>query len=287
MWKRVVAVGLVAGLVAAGAVGLLDDHPAPPRAEGTIAFSAPDFHDVFVAGADGSHVRRLTSAPGPQFDPSFSPDGGLIAYRDSRHGINQDDDVWVMDRHGGHARNLTRDHGNDWSPAWSPDGRTIAFASTRSGSLELWTMASDGSSPRRLSSSPAEHPSWSPDGSRIAFSLVTAGAVQIGIVGRDGQGERTLTRLTENSELPAWSPDGSLIAFSRGFEGRRTIWTMRPDGTDAHPITEPGSDDVAPAWSPEGRYIVFSRRNRLLVIRADGSGVRSLGLSGSLPAWTS
>ena len=118
------------------------------------------------------------------------------------------------------------------------------------------------------------------------LSLVTAGAVQIGIVGRDGQGERTLTPLTENSELPAWSPDGSLIAFSRGFEGRRTIWTIRPDGTDAHAITEPGSDDVAPAWSPKGRYIVFTRRNQLMIMRADGSGVRSLGLSGSLPAWT-
>lgn len=89
-------------------------------------------------------------------------------------------------------------------------------------------------------------------------------------MGRDGQGERTLTPLTENSELPAWSPDGSLIAFSRGFEGRRTIWTMKPDGTDAHPITEPGSDDVAAAWSPKGRYIVFTRRNRLMIMRADG-----------------
>lgn len=66
-----------------------------------------------------------------------------------------------MDRDGGHARNLTRNHGNDWSPAWSPDGRTIAFASTRSGSLDLWTMASDGSNATRLSSSPAEYPSWS------------------------------------------------------------------------------------------------------------------------------
>jgi Tol biopolymer transport system component len=287
MWKRVVAVGLVGGLVGAGAWALLDRHPAATPPAGTIAYSGPDLRDVLVARADGSGVRRLTSAPGPQFDPSFSPDGGLIAYRDSRHGINEDDEIWVMDRDGGHARNLTRDRGDDWSPAWSPDGRTIAFASTRSGSLELWTMASDGSNPRRLSSSPAEYPSWSPDGSRIAFSLVTAGAVQIGIVRRDGQGERTLTPLTENSELPAWSPNGSLIAFSRGFEGRRTIWTMKPDGTDAHRITEPGSDDVAPAWSPDGRYIVFARRRRLMIMRADGSGVRSLGLSGSLPAWTS
>ena len=287
MWKRVVAVGLVAVLVAAGAFVLLDHDRGPPPPEGTIAYSAPDFHDVLVARADGSRVRRLTSTPGPQFDPSFSPDGSLIAYRDSRHAINEDDEIWVMDRDGGHARNLTRDHGNDWSPAWSPDGATIAFASTRSGSLELWTMASDGSNPRRLSSSPAEYPSWSPDGSRIAFSLVTAGAVQIGIVRRGGRGEHIVTPVTENSELPAWSPDGTLIAFSRGFEGHRTIWTMKPDGAQAHAITEPGSDDVAPAWSPDGRYIVFARRQRLMIMRADGSGLRSLGLSGSLPAWTS
>jgi Tol biopolymer transport system component len=153
-------------------------------------------------------------------------------------------------------------------------------------------MAANGSNPRRLSSSHAEYPSWSPDRSRIAFSRVTAGAVQIGATGRGGQRERTLTAHTENSELPdselpAWSPDGSLIAFSRGFEGRRTIWTMKPDGTDAHRITEPGSDDVAPAWSPYGRCIVFARRQLLMIMRADGSSVRSLGLSGSLPAWTS
>src|SRR4051794_1047890 len=147
--------------------------------------------------------------------PGFSPDGRLIAYRDSRHGINEDDEVWVMDRDGRHARNLTRDHGNDWSPAWSPDGRTIAFASTRSGSLELWTMAADGSRPRRVSRSPGEYPSWSPDGARIAFSLVTAGAVQIAIVRRGGRDERAVTPLTENSELPAWSRDGSLIAQPR------------------------------------------------------------------------
>src|SRR4051812_19865924 len=103
MWKRVGAVGLVAALIGVGAV-VLSGGRRSPRPTGTIAYSGARLRDVFVARADGSRVRRLTSAPGPQFDPSFSPDGRLIAYRDSRHGINEDDEVWVMDRDGGHAR---------------------------------------------------------------------------------------------------------------------------------------------------------------------------------------
>jgi Tol biopolymer transport system component len=192
----------------------------------------------------------------------------------------------VMDADGSRAANLTRNSANDWSPAWSPDGTSIAFASTRSGALNLWTMATDGSSAKRLTSSLSEYPSWSPDSSRLAFSLLSAGPVQIGVIDRDGDGERTLTPITENSELPAWSPDGSQIAFCRGFEDHRAIWIMRADGTDAHRLTSAGSDDVGPTWSPDGHFIAFSRRGQLTIMRSDGSDSRPVGVRGTLPAWT-
>src|SRR6266545_3533102 len=60
---------------------------------GRVTFSMDD--DVYVMRADGSHVRRLTSQRGAEFDPSWSPDGTRIAYRDSRRGINQDDEIFV------------------------------------------------------------------------------------------------------------------------------------------------------------------------------------------------
>jgi len=136
--KRVLALTLAGGLIAAGAaLWLGGSGGARSTPSGTLAFSSPEERDVLLAAADGSRLRRLTSTAGPQFDPSFSPDGRRIAYRDSRHGINRDDEIWAINADGSHAANLTRNSANDWSPAWSPDGRSIAFASTRSGALNL------------------------------------------------------------------------------------------------------------------------------------------------------
>jgi hypothetical protein len=73
---------------------------------GRIAFSRRG--DIWSADASGSRLRRLTSRRGPEFDPSWSPDGSRIVYRDSRRGINVNDDIYVMNADGSHRRNLTR-----------------------------------------------------------------------------------------------------------------------------------------------------------------------------------
>ena len=40
--------------------------------------------DIYVANADGSHVKQLTNHPGYDGGPFFSPDGQWIAYRTDR-----------------------------------------------------------------------------------------------------------------------------------------------------------------------------------------------------------
>src|SRR5262249_43213867 len=123
--------------------------------------------------------------PGPEFDPSWSPDGTQIAYRDPRRGINPNPNdrisqIYVMHADGSGQHNLSNiTEGGDWGPAWSPDGRKIAFNSTRgTGSARVhgFTMNPDGSGLTELGDSYVEYPAWSPDGKQLAFMAPEPGA---------------------------------------------------------------------------------------------------------------
>src|ERR1043166_5043315 len=60
--------------------------------------------DIWVASRDGGDASRLTSFPGTESNPHFSPDGKQIAFS-MQYGGNTD--VYVIDADGGEARRLT------------------------------------------------------------------------------------------------------------------------------------------------------------------------------------
>ena len=68
----------------------------------------------------------LTSYPGEERQPSFSPDGNQVAF--SWNGEKQDNfDIYVKLIGSGTQLRLTTAPEADSNPAWSPDGRSIAF----------------------------------------------------------------------------------------------------------------------------------------------------------------
>src|SRR2546427_68327 len=77
--------------------------------------------DVWTIPVDGGAPTRLTSEPGADAHPSYSPDGSQIAYY---HAVN--DKIWVMDADGGNAHQIPGGAGG-FTPRWSPDGTKIAF----------------------------------------------------------------------------------------------------------------------------------------------------------------
>ena len=92
----------------------------------------------------GSPGSALWSAPLPNSDPDWSPDGQFIAF------VCNEKDVCLIRPDGRDFKQLTRDQGLNRDPAFSPDGRLIAFSSDRGGRTELWVMRPDGSGQRRL-----------------------------------------------------------------------------------------------------------------------------------------
>ena len=186
---------------------------------GRIAFD--NHQDVWTINADGTDLTRITDSPGPDFDPSWSPDGTQIAFRSERSG---EPEIWLMNADGSGQHRLT----TGLSPAWSPDGSMIAF----SGEGGLSLIDAHGSHRRTLPHTEGgEYPSWSPDGTSIAFNSNLSGDHVMYIARTDGSKVVELTRSGEGWQV-AWSPDGRSILFTshRDHTDNYTdVYVMRPD----------------------------------------------------------
>ena len=120
----------------------------PAITEGKIAFVYAD--DIWVADADGSNPRRVTSHPGEEQNPYFSPDGKHIAFTASYDG---NDDVYVIPTEGGEPTRLTWHPGDDIVRGFTPDGKVL-FSSQRAvfsrRHAQFYTVGIAGGVPDRL-----------------------------------------------------------------------------------------------------------------------------------------
>ena len=117
----------------------------PAITEGKIAFVYAD--DIWVADADGTGARRLTSHPGEEQNPYFSPDGKHIAFTASYDG---NVDVYVVPVEGGEPTRLTWHPGEDIVRGFTPDGKVL-FSSQRAvfsrRHSQFFTVGVDGGRP--------------------------------------------------------------------------------------------------------------------------------------------
>ncbi len=117
----------LSGVVPAGAIDTTDTRllSQPAISKSNIAFVYAG--DLWVAGADGKNVRRLTSGQGVS-NPAFSPDGALVAFTAQYEGNG---DVYVVPVAGGVPTRLTYHPGRDVVQGFTPDGTAVVFTSAR------------------------------------------------------------------------------------------------------------------------------------------------------------
>ena len=204
-------------------------------------------------------VVPLTTYPGSERFPSFSPDGNQVAF--SWDGDKQDNyDIYVQLADGGTPLRLTTNPAEDTAPAWSPDGRQIAFVRHDADRCSIFLISPLGGAERKLTDAACSHLTlaWTPDGKSMAFAD-GSGLFLISTATRE---RRRLTSPPESivgDNYPAISPDGRNFAFVRSHNiYQADVYVASLANGEPQRLTKDSSDILGVAWTPDGRDLVYS-----------------------------
>jgi Tol biopolymer transport system component len=268
-----------------------DDEQAAFSPDGErLAFrSGRDGGGIFVMGATGESVRRLTTAG---HDPAWSPDGRFVAYSTEPvidpYSRVADAELWTVEIESGKTQRLLE--GDAVQPAWSPNGERIAYWANTGGRRDLWTVAVAGGEPLALTQDePTDwSPEWSPDGRWLYFASDRGGSMSLWRLavdpgsGRAAGAPQPVTTGVESFGYARFSRDGSrlaVMAYDRNYEQTLYALDARPPET-ARPIRTLRNPSAR--WcklSPDGAWLactVAGAREDVVLLSADGTELRRL-----------
>ncbi|HVT57912.1 MAG TPA: protein kinase [Thermoanaerobaculia bacterium] len=271
-----------------------DTEPAYSPDGDQIAFrSERDGGGIFIMGATGESVRRLTASGG---NPAWSPDGSEIVYADaSVSGPSTrptQSKLWRVRVSGGEPHILAA--ADAVQPSWSPHGQRIAYWSVTSSSAQrtIFTIPAIGGKqvPVTNDSHLNWNPVWSPEGRYLYFASDRSGTMNLWRVPIEEESGRVLgepepvTTSPEACRMLSVSKDGHRILYATD-DTRSNLERIafNPGSEQAEgqpsPVTQGPrlvrSGDV----SPDGNRIVFDTyapQEDLFIIHPDGSGLRRL-----------
>jgi Tol biopolymer transport system component/DNA-binding winged helix-turn-helix (wHTH) protein len=219
---------------------------------------------------------QLTTYPGFEWTPAFSPDGKHVAF--CWEGEARDNpDVYVQMVGSVTPLRLTSDPAYDGLPAWSPDGRQIAFSSRRDGG-GIYVVSPDGGPQRKVTEVlTSSRPAWTPDGKNLLVAKVSrerqpaAGEEALLLVPVDGGSAPRPLLIPPGGtsyRAPALAPDGhSLAVVSCTGASRGQNCGLQIAGFQAGPVSAGTPREIAEtrgmyitavAWSPDGSSLIYS-----------------------------
>lgn len=204
-----------------------------------------------------------------RFKRDGSPD--FVAHPSARD-VSQ---LFVVPAEGGKPTQLTKLPVDASGIEWSRDSSRIYFTANErqhdeynsEPSGDIFVIARDGGSPRKLTSDPGAErsPAVSPDGRTLAFeqSLTRGGESDLMIValGADGSFAGQPKNLTSTWDLdpgaPRWAPDGQSVRFEAGIHGNRHLFAAALTGT-VRQITTGDRTLASVTWPSDGGALAYA-----------------------------
>jgi len=224
----------------------------------------------------------LTWMRGDETQPTFSPDGGQIAF--TWDGEKRDNwDIYLKMIGSSEIHRLTTDSAPDFAPSWSPDGRQIAFVRSQpgydpgdlKGQGTIHLVSPVGGSDRKLSDFPVRSTlSWSPDGRWLAAArygsatetdLRAAGIYLIPLLGGEPR-PMTSAKAPACDHDPALSRDGHHLAYVSCASCSMSschieLMELGADYVPAGPprrLTPRAGWIIGLAWARDGNSLIYS-----------------------------
>jgi len=236
--------------------------------------------DLWLASSAGGVARRITSHPGRELFPKFSPDGKWLAFTGQYDG---NFNVYLMPAEGGQPKQLTFYQGSaqplsdrmgilNQVIGWTPDGKNIVFLSRRDASngwtKRPYTVSTEGGLPQPMPMDEGGLLSFSADGSKIAYNRIfrnfrqwkryTGGMAQdITIYDiKNNVVDQVIPHTDYTDTFPMWH--GSTIYFTsdRGPEHRLNLYSYDQGTKQVEQMTKFDQFDVMwPSLGPDA--IIF------------------------------
>ncbi len=240
---------------------------------------------IWMINSDGTELRKIITGGS---SPTFSPNGGVMAYYHWTDGIYtykagatepkkifgetdakylswSHDGRWiafasrggagidVVDPDGKNRRSIVPSAS---MPSWAPDDTWLALATCRGATCGIYKVTTAGGDVIPVVGESASNPAVSPDGTRILYQAKVDGVEQVFVINADGSSKKQLTSGVALHVDAQWAPDASVI-FYRTPEGNNwSIWRMNPDGSNKVKLPV---DNVAPVDWPFEKLAVTSR----------------------------